>query len=90
MNCFLKVLYNNATRNILHLLLRNMSPKHEIFFYNLVLKIEYHSILWIGQFIFLLDSHVPSFFTVTNNAVMSVFIAKIFLYIHDNYFGLNS
>ena len=36
---FLKVLYNNATRNILHLLLRNMSPKHEIFFYNLVLKI---------------------------------------------------
>lgn len=84
------MLYNNAARNILHLLLKNISPKHEIFFYNLILKIEYYSILWIGQFIFLLDSHVPSFFTVTNNVVMTVFIPKIFLYIHDNYFGLNS
>ena len=94
MNYFLKsiIQYIIMLLEILHLLFRNIFPKHEIFFYNLVLKIWYYSILWVEHnlSIFLLDIHVSCFFTIINNAVMSIFVAKIFVYICDNYFGLNS
>lgn len=53
---------------------------------NLLVKIDYYSILWIEHNLFsrLLDIHVVSgFFTIMNNAVMSVFAAE-FVRIHGN------